>query len=252
MIQDIVTPAFRPGSSAAALCAAVLFGAGLFAAAPAAAQTKTFGFATGACDYTLRIDTKKVKQAELEATLKLLFDFNVVVAVVPDKAAGLAAETRRVEAECAASAKNLAGAKLLPDPRVEAIRRELVEADAEYCRYNRDKLAAWTDPERLRGWSREPKCQFYVDALAGTVPTEKAVDALVADSCKDNSDPKRCRADFVRDARNPDKHRSNLISFGWNNCVNPTTRQAKLDSDARHRLGTEFLKRYKVKESCEN
>ena len=43
-----------------------------------------------------------------------------------------------------------------------------------------------------------------------------------------------------------------LISFGWNNCVNPTTRQAKLDSDGRQRLGMEILKRYKVKESCKN
>lgn len=234
------------------LLAATLFAATLGAAGPAAAQNKTFRFGTGACDYTLRIDTRKVDQGELEATLKFLFDYTVVFGGLPDKASDFPAETRRVEAECAASAKSLAETKLLSDPRIETIRREVAEADAEYCRFTLDKYAGWSDPARLRPWSKDPKCTVFVDALAGTVPLDKAVDALVAASCKDNADPKRCRADFVRESKDPDKHRLNLLSYGWGNCVNATIGQAKLDSDRRVRIGRELIKRYKVKESCEN
>jgi hypothetical protein len=87
--------------------------------------------------------------------------------------------------------------------------------------------------------------------LAGTMPVHKAVDTLVGASRKDNADPKRCRADFVCDSEDPEKHRMNLLSFGWGNCVNDTI-AANVDYDRRFRIGNELIKRYKVKESCDN
>ena len=223
------------------------------AATPALAASKTIEYGTGACSYKLRFDPAKVNETQLRDTLRLLFDAPVPDLFDQPDPARLQKQIAAAEQSCKAKLDEIGRLKLLAVPGVEAARDQLRAETELSCRMSLAELRGFTDPAQLNGFTTEPKCTFYIDALAGRVPKAKALETLSAASCADNASPARCRKEFADRAGDDTKYRLDLLSYGWRNCVLHAPDQPASDGNAaRNEIGEKIIARYKIKESCED
>ena len=239
----------RMRSFGSALC----IGAVMFATVPAAAQTKRLKLDGEVCTYELRFDPKTVEERRIRDTFELLFNHpGYVFAEAVTGAADVDRLLPGLDAECKRLVERWTGAALLPIPGLDAFHRGVLEEVTDSCRFDRIKLLGYRDPSALRGYERAAACGAFVDALEGKRDLRAAYDALGKEVCRDNADTKACLTRWTKQATSPERMKLELVGFGWGNCANATTLRGTVDREAaREKLSADFLKRYKVKQTCD-
>ena len=244
------------------LSVAAVFSAGLAPANHASAAQKSASWSDEACVHRISFDPAKYDEKRLKNTINLLFEPSKFEAPVPPfvgeskDIAGL--DPGKYDQQCGAALKTVRGFELLPLNGIEDYQRAKTEETEDFCRFGNIQIRGYRDPSALREYARAPSCSHFIDALEGKTDTMKAFRETVAEQCKDNASPQRCRDSTLKEAEKPDgkeRVRINLMTFGWSNCANNYTvhsTNSKPLEQMRAGLEKQFRRMFTVRSKCEN
>lgn len=232
-------------------------------ATTANAKQKTFSWINGMCEVSIRYDSAKVKDRPLQDTVYLLNEAyqNLYVSFgfvgVPDDIKRL--DRDALNRRCRENQDRLARLELLDIPpligKLEPLRRDLMNTQGAICTSQDIHLRGYENPGALREYKGAPHCDSFIDALEDDSKLEPAWRAYVETLCANNASFADCSKRELSKASLPDAKahmRITLLSFGWNNCTNPS---AWAGSDAlQTRLqdaADAMQKHFKAKAACE-
>jgi hypothetical protein len=235
----------------------IAFAATLFAGVSHAAQ---ISFEDEACSNRVTYEAKKTDKAQLQGTIALIYDERpFVTGNIFQTAADMArADIGALQRQCIALSEKRKSLKVLPLPGIEEYRAMLAEDVADSCELELASMRAMTNASALRDYKpAAAACSEPIDALEGKIDFEQTWTRTVASSCRDNSDPDRCRQRYETEAQLPDgavRKRLFMIGFGWNNCAVKFMRINTLEDKRnamRESLIREFKRRFKVTSKCQ-
>jgi hypothetical protein len=193
------------------------------------AQTRSFRWQEGQCEYVGTYDAQKYNLAKLKNTYSLVQGFQITATLnatvwkyeeiknLPN-IAGLDKEYELKSGEL----RNL---DIVGTPYWQALKeKRLKELEQEY-RLDKVTILAYQDPSVLKDYPYADSCvKTYASALITGGADLLAVWRQVSeDSRKRNGDPERLRRIFEQQNNSPDKYEYALVevmSFGWFNCAN--------------------------------
>ena len=195
-------------------------------AAATQAADRQIKFAGEVCDYTARFDPAKWSEARVRAALEATYRApSTPFGGMYDGAESVSKfDLAAYRKECAAAIATAEATETLGVPEMESYKAARVAEVRDICAFGEIRhRIAMGEGAAVRDYAPAAgKCNRFGDALEGKADMDAAFRLTVEESCRNNSNVRRCRADAEALRAKPDgpvRVRLHVLEFGWNNCA---------------------------------